>query len=370
MSDNPLLQLKGLGQSIWLDSIDRSMLINGTLAKLIEQDGIAGLTSNPAIFQKAFANDDAYQADIATLSQNAGTVEKMYTELVLEDIANAADLFLPVYQQTGGRDGYVSVEVSPLLARDKENSIQEARDLWARLNRPNIMIKIPGTAEGLSAIRALLTEGINVNTTLLFSVTRYAEVLEMYLQAMEQRQQQGLALDTVASVASFFLSRIDVKFDKLLDNTNADSKEQAMAKALRGQIAIASAASAYGHFLSVCEGPRWQKLLQAGARPQRLLWASTGTKDPAYSDVKYVEALIAPDTVNTLPQKTIDAYRDHGKPALRIPESVAKADDILSKVAELRMNLATLTDELEEEGIAKFIEPYESILHDLKQRLN
>jgi transaldolase len=366
MSDNPLLKLKNLGQSLWLDSIDRTLLTDGSLAKLIEQDGIAGLTSNPAIFQKAFANDDAYQADISKLSESRASVEKIYTELVLEDIANAADLFLPVYQQTDGKDGYVSIEVSPLLARDTEASIQEARDLWARLNRPNIMIKIPGTAEGLSAIRTLLAEGINVNVTLLFYASRYVEVLEMYLQALEQRLEQGLPLDRVASVASFFLSRIDVKLDDILDNQTVD-KQQELAKSLRGEIAIASAASAYAHFLSVSEGPRWQKLLAAGAQTQRLLWASTGTKDPAYSDVKYVEALIAPDTVNTLPQKTIDAYRDHGEPALRISESIAKVDNILSKVSELRLDLPALTDELEEEGIAKFIKPYESILNDLKQ---
>ena len=368
MSGNSLKRLNDFVQSIWLDSIDRTMLKDGMLKNMIELDGIAGLTSNPAIFQQAFANDDAYQADIKALSASIATPEKIYTELVLEDIGNAADLFLPVYQKTGGRDGYVSIEVSPLLARDTEASIQEARNLWARLNRPNIMIKIPGTAEGLSVIRTLLTEGINVNVTLLFYVSRYAEVFEMYIQALERRLEQGLPIDRLASVASFFLSRIDVKIDDILDNRNGNSQEQQLAKELRGEVAIASAASAYAHFSSVSAGPRWQKLLEAGAMPQRLLWASTGTKDPTYSDVKYVEALIAPETVNTLPQKTIDAYRDHGEPALRIDDSVARADDVLAKVAELRLDLPELTDELEEEGIAKFIDPYESILRDLKQR--
>ncbi len=368
MQNNPLNRLNRLGQSVWLDYIDHSILVDGTLSGLIQHDNLAGLTSNPAIFEKAIANNKDYADDIADLLHSQASSSELYTSIVLKDISRAADVFLPVYERTGGRDGYVSIEVSPLLARDSEASVLEARDLWARLKRPNIMIKIPGTSEGLVAVRTLLAEGINVNVTLLFSVERYVEVLEVYLLAMEQRLAQGLNLDRVASVASFFLSRIDVKVDKLLDNITGDEQQVSDAAALRGRVAIACAALAYRHFQQVTLSPRWQTLAKAGARVQRLLWASTGTKDPAYSDIKYVEPLIAVDTVNTLPQKTLDAYRDHGQPSLRIEESIADADSVLARISESGIDMPELMQVLEEEGIRKFVEPYNSILDNIEKR--
>jgi transaldolase len=357
---NNLNLLNGLGQSIWLDFIDRNILSDGTLSNLIQQDALAGLTSNPAIFEKAISKDKAYIDDIKRLNQRKTNAQTIYNTLVLDDIARAADFFLPVYQQSQGRDGYVSIEVSPLLARDTQASIAEARELWASLKRPNIMIKIPGTEEGLSAIETLLVEGVNVNVTLLFSVERYASVLETYLKALEQRQIQGLSIDNIASVASFFLSRIDVKIDAILDDMQNTSAQE-----LRGRAAIASAALAYQHYQNIVESPRWQALADKGANLQRLLWASTGTKDPAYSDVKYVEALIANDTVNTLPRKTLDAYRDHGEPALRIDQSMSDAQQVMSQLEILGINMPEQMQQLEEEGIQKFIQPYRKILNTL-----
>jgi len=367
MDHTPLKQLNRLGQSIWLDFIERSILSNGDLAGLIQEDDLAGLTSNPAIFEKAISKDTTYGDDISRLAQAGMTREGLYTSLVLDDISRAADLFLPVYERTNGRDGYVSIEVSPLLARDSEASIREARELWTHLKRPNIMIKIPGTTEGLVAVRTLLAEGINVNVTLLFSVERYDNVLEAYLQALENRLAQGLPLNGVASVASFFLSRIDSKVDALLDNMRDDSQAIA-ARELRGRAAIASAALAYRHYQSVIESPRWQRLAEAGAEVQRLLWASTSSKDPAYSDIKYVEPLIAKNTVNTLPLNTLDAYREQGQPALRIDQSIAEADEVMSQLAGLGVDIPAITQALEEEGIKKFVEPYESILTTLDRQ--
>ena len=366
MDHAPLKQLNHLGQSIWLDFIERSILGNGDLTRLIQDDDLAGLTSNPAIFEKAISKDTTYRDDITRLGRAGESREGIYTSLVLDDISRAADQFLPVYERTNGRDGYVSIEVSPLLARDSKASVQEARELWGQLQRPNIMIKIPGTPEGLVAVRTLLAEGINVNVTLLFSVERYAQVLETYMQALEDRQAQGLPLDRVASVASFFLSRIDVKVDALLDKMAADDSA-ATAQALRGRAAIASAALAYRHFQSATQSQRWQNLAKAGANVQRLLWASTGTKDPAYSDIKYVEPLIAEDTVNTLPLATLNAYREQGQPAVRIQQAIADADDVMAQLAGLGIDIPALMQTLEEEGIRKFVEPYEAILNKLDQ---
>lgn len=367
MENNALKRINQLGQSIWLDFIDRTILSDGTLEKLVKDDNLAGLTSNPAIFEKAISHDKAYIEDIERLGLEAVKPETLYTSLVLEDISRAADVFLPVYERSAGRDGYVSIEVSPLLARDTGRSVREARDLWSRLQRPNIMIKIPGTEEGLPAIQTLLAEGINVNVTLLFSVERYASVLETYLQALEQRLSSGLPLQGVASVASFFLSRIDVKVDALLDGMAVNDAQAGAARKLRGHAAIASAALAYRHFQKVIQSPRWQTLAKAGASVQRLLWASTGTKDPAYSDVKYVEPLIAVDTVNTLPQKTLAAYRDHGKPALSIEQSIENADEVMAQLQALGIELEPLLQTLEDEGIRKFIEPYQAILATLER---
>ncbi|WP_297527802.1 transaldolase [Thiohalobacter sp.] len=367
MSGNPLKALSALGQSIWLDYIDREILVDGTLDRLIQEDGVSGLTSNPAIFQKAIARGGAYRDDIERLRAAGADRETLYERLVLADIGQAADAFRALYEATEGRDGYVSIEVSPLLARDTEATITEARELWQRLDRPNIMIKVPGTREGIPAIRRLLAEGINVNVTLLFSVGRYLDCLDAYERALEDRRIAGLPLAPVASVASFFLSRIDVKVDALLDAIIAgdDPHRAARARELRGQTAIACAAFAYRRFRERCHTGRWQALATAGARVQRLLWASTGTKDPSYSDIKYVEPLIAPDTVNTLPPKTLDAYRDHGDPAVRIDAAIEAAPAVLHGLVELGINLHEIDDQLEEEGIRKFVDPYQSLLETL-----
>lgn len=363
MNKNTLKQINQLGQSIWLDYIDRQILNDGTLADMIKQDQLAGLTSNPAIFEKAISSSDYYQDSIKQLRATHAGRETLYEELILADINQAADRFLPVYEATQGRDGYVSIEVSPLLARDTQATIDEARELWQRLNKPNIMIKVPGTTEGLPAIYQLLLDGININVTLLFSVGRYLEVLFTYYDALEQRQHDGLSVVGVDSVASFFLSRIDSKVDALLDNIIKQNGQQAeKARSVRGQAAIASAAFAYRRFQENSASARWQSLQAAGARPQRLLWASTSSKDPAFSDIKYIEALIAPQTVNTVPMDTLAAYRQHGQPELRIEQAMEQAAGTLHTLTQLGIDMKQIDTELEAEGIDKFIKPYESLL--------
>jgi len=344
-------------------NIDRAMLRDGTLERLIGDDGLAGLTSNPAIFEKAITKGGTYTGEIGRLSHEGATQEQLYERLVLEDIGAAADLFRTLYDTSDGGDGYVSIEVSPLLARDAEATVVEARALWKKLDRPNIMIKVPGTREGLPAARTLLTEGINVNVTLLFSVGRYLQVLDAYMDALEARRAQGLPLQGVASVASFFLSRIDVAVDARLDRIAQDEPQRADAcRALRGQAAIASAAFAYRRFREITAESRWQELADVGAQAQRLLWGSTGTKDPGYSDVKYVEPLIAPQTVNTLPPETLAAYRQHGEPALRIDRAIADAPRIMHGLEDLGIDLHQIDEQLEAEGIEKFVAPYSKLL--------
>lgn len=366
MKSNPLVGLAQLGQSIWLDYIDRRILDDGTLAGLIEHDRLAGLTSNPAIFEKAIANGRHYAEAIARLRDRHAEREAIYEDLVLADIGRAADSFRPVYDASEGQDGYVSIEVSPLLARDTEATITEARELWQRLERPNIMIKVPGTVQGLPAVRQLLIDGINVNVTLLFSVGRYLEVLRTFMDALQQRRDDRLPLNGVASVASFFLSRIDVKVDAMLDALiEAGGERGERARGLRGQAAIASAAFAYRRWREALNDTRWQDLAAAGARPQRLLWASTGAKDPSFSDIKYVEALIAPDTVNTVPLDTLDAYRDRGQPEVRIEQAIASAPEVMHGLAELDIDMKAVDEALEEEGIEKFVKPYQSLLDTL-----
>ncbi len=365
-SITPTAGVARLGQSLWLDYIDRRILVDGSLQELIATDRIAGLTSNPAIFEKAISHDTCYDEDIKRLRESGADRETLYEKIIFDDIARAADAFADVYRDSGGRDGYVSIEVSPLLARDTQATIAEARELWQTLDRPNVMIKVPGTAEGLPAIRQLLSEGINVNITLLFSVGRYLEVLDAYQDAMQERLDAGLPLDKVASVASFFLSRIDVMVDPMLATIAAGGSGRApQAAALRGQAAIASAGFAYKRFLEISAQPRWQALAKAGARVQRLLWASTGTKDPDYSDIKYVEALIGADTVNTLPVETLEAYRAHGEPALRIDAAMATAPAVMKGLASLDIDMHAVADQLEREGIDKFVKPYQSLLDTL-----
>jgi len=362
MNSNPLLTIRELGQSIWLDYIHRGMLENGEIARLIERDGLAGITSNPAIFEKAIVEHHDYDTAIAALVRRGVNTAETYESLVLNDVGHAADLFRPLYERTKGGDGFVSIEVSPHLAHDTERTVTEGRRLWETLQRPNIMIKVPATLEGLPAIRRLLAAGVNVNVTLLFGLARYRAVVGAFMAGMEDRVSAGLPPGTVASVASFFLSRIDVLVDKKLDTLGAPGTD------LRGQAAIAYARLAYQIYKEWVDGDRWRQLVAHGARPQRLLWASTSTKDPAYSDVKYVEALIGPETVNTLPPETLDAYRAHGKPAARLEQDLAQADELPKKLARVGIDLENIAQQLEDEGVQKFIAPFDKLFASLEQR--
>ncbi len=361
--NNPLLQLRALGQSVWLDFIRRALLEDGTLARLIAEDGLAGLTSNPAIFHQAIAEHGGYDGAIAALVRDGADAVTIYETLAMADVRGAADALAPVYAQSGGRDGYVSLEVSPHLAHDADATVVEALRLWRHVGRPNLMIKVPATPAGLIAVRRLVAAGVSVNVTLLFSVARYREAAEAYFSGLEDRAATGQALEGVASVASFFLSRIDTQVDRQLDALATPE-----AKALRGRAAIASARLAYQDYLGLLASPRWQALAERGARSQRLLWASTGTKDAAYRDVCYVEPLIGRDTVTTLPPETLDAFRDHGRAMARLEEDVEDARALPGQLAELGIDFAEEARSLEAEGIAKFIDPFDRLLDHLAQR--
>ncbi len=367
MKENPLLKLAAFGQSIWLDYIRRQIIDNGELQKLIDADGLKGVTSNPAIFEKAIAGSRDYDESIRTMAQAGRSIEAIYEALTVEDVQRAADLFRPLHDRLDGGDGFVSLEVNPHLARDTQGSITEARRLWQALSRPNVLIKIPATKEGLPAIRQLISEGINVNVTLLFGLPRYREVAEAYIAGLEARAAQGKPLQGVASVASFFLSRIDVLLDPKLEALAAAGGPQALgAKELIGQVAVASAKVAYTIYQEIFGSERFQALAAKGARLQRLLWASTSTKNPAYPDTKYVEPLIGPNTINTLPPETIDAYRDHGKPAARLTEAVDRAAAYLQRLPELGLDLNQATQQLEDEGVDKFNKPFDSLMSTLE----
>ncbi len=366
---NPLKQLQGYGQSIWMDDIRRSVIHDGTLDTMIERDGLRGITSNPSIFQKAIAESDDYDDAIAKMVEEGKSVEGMYEALVIDDIQNAADRFRPLFDDSDGHHGWVSLEVSPRLADDTQGTLSEARRLWEKLDRPNVFIKVPGTAAGLPAIKQLISEGINVNVTLLFGLPRYREVVKAYLEGMEARSLAKAPLAPVASVASFFLSRIDVKVDAMLDeiaeNDSGDKAE--LAKSLRGKVAVSSAKVAYQIYKEMFSAELYRNLEAMGGKPQRALWASTSTKDPTFSDVKYVEALIGPDTINTLPTETLDAYRDHGQPAERLQQDIDEAYGCLDKLETLGIDLDQVTYELEREGVEKFVKPFDSLMDTLKK---
>ncbi|MEP7177285.1 MAG: transaldolase [Gemmatimonadales bacterium] len=355
MTPNPLVTLGELGQSPWYDYITRDLVTTGELARLIATDGLRGMTSNPTIFEKAIAGSRLYDAEIRGLADAGRSAQEIFEALAVADVRAACDAFAGVYETAGGGDGLVSLEVSPTLANDTEATMREAERLWRSLDRPNAMIKIPGTREGLPAITHCIAAGISINVTLLFSVERYAEVIQAFLTGLEQRLDAGHPLRPVTSVASFFVSRVDGKIDPLLDRLGDSSS-------LRGQVAIANACTAYARFEASLATPRWARLAEAGARPQRPLWASTSTKDPAYPDTHYVEALVAPQTVNTLPPETFAAYRDHGRAAVRIRDGIAAAPARLGALAGLGIDLTTVTRELEEEGVAKFAASYASLL--------
>ncbi|HSB13501.1 MAG TPA: transaldolase [Bryobacteraceae bacterium] len=369
MNSNPLRRLKTLGQSIWLDYIRRDLITSGELRRLIEEDGVRGMTSNPAIFEKAITGSRDYDDSIRALALDGKGVQAIYDVLTMRDVQSAADEFRPLYDRTGGKDGYVSLEVNPHLARDTKGTIQEARRLWDSLNRPNVFIKVPATAEGLPAIQQLIGEGISVNVTLLFGLPRYRKVAEAYIAGIEARAAQGKALNHVASVASFFVSRIDGLVDPMLEKLATQSGEKAeLAKNLHGQVAIANAKMAYQIYKEIFGHDRFKRLAGSGAGVQRLLWASTGTKNPDYSDVKYVEALIGLDTINTVTIETLNAYRDHGDPKARLEQDVMEARWVLEQLPELGINIDNVTQQLEDEGVQKFNQPFDKLMETLAQK--
>jgi transaldolase len=369
LSSNPLKRLETLGQSIWLDYIRRDLIATGELRRLIEQDGLRGMTSNPSIFEKAITGSHDYDQDIRTLALEGKGVQAIYEALSVRDVQSAADEFRLLYDEIDGKDGYVSLEVNPHLAHDTKGTIDEAHRLWDTLNRPNVFIKVPATAEGLPAIQQLIGEGISVNVTLLFGLPRYRQVAEAYIAGIEARAAQGKAVNHVASVASFFVSRIDGWVDPLLEKLAAQGGEKAeLAKKVHGQVAISSAKVAYQIYKEIFGHDRFQRLAGNGARVQRLLWASTSNKNPDYSDVKYIEDLIGPNTIDTVPPDTLDAYRDHGDPKVRLEQNVAEARWILERLPELGISIDEVTRQLEDEGVEKFNQPFDKLMKTLAQK--
>jgi transaldolase/transaldolase/glucose-6-phosphate isomerase len=357
---NNLQQIHDLGQSIWLDSFDRKLMDSGELQNLIDEDSLCGITSNPSIFEKAVSSSADYDEDVRKLASEGKNNEEIFFGFATSDIQRAADILKPVYDKAHGTDGFVSLEVSPHLANDTDGTIKQARELWKTVNRKNVMIKIPGTKEGLAAIRQCISEGININITLLFGLPRYEQVTEAYISGLEDRLKNNQPIDHIASVASFFLSRIDVLIDPILKQKKLDN--------LVGEIAIASAKKAYEIYKEVFFSDRFRNLEKKGAKKQKVLWASTSTKDPSFSDVKYVEALIGPDTINTLPIETIDAFRDHGKAQDHLENNLVKATQELQQLEDNGINIDDITQQLEEEGVQKFNKAYEQLLKAIDEK--
>lgn len=374
-ADNPIFQIeKNYGQSIWMDNLSRTLIESGELKELIQTRGICGITSNPAIFEKAIAGNAIYDTDIEAGIRAEKSVMEIYETLVFEDISNACDIFKPVYDETNGLDGYVSIEVPPTIAKDTQSTISEARRYYEAIGRENVMIKIPGTPEGLPAVEQAISEGINVNVTLLFSVESYVETFWAYIRGLEKRAAEGKDISNIASVASFFLSRIDSKVDAKLEEKSAgvdDPNLTAKLKGIEGKVAIANAKIAYQKYKEIIQSDRWKALSAKGAQVQRLLWASTSTKNPAYSDVMYVDELIGPNTVNTLPPNTIEACADHCSPDSRIETGVEEAYQTINSLndPDVNINLSQVMDELLDEGIVKFVKPFDSLISSLESKV-
>ena len=360
MATNKVKQIHSFGQSIWLDFIDREIIKSGKLQKLIDEEGIRGVTSNPAIFEKAITSGTDYDADIKELAKTTSDNEELFFKVAVKDIQNATALFEGIYDESKAEDGYVSLEVSPFLALKTAETAAQAEKLWKAVDRKNVMIKIPGTQPGLQAIRESIGKGININVTLLFGLPRYEEVALAYIAGLEDHLAAGHKIAHISSVASFFLSRIDVLVDPLLDEKGLGD--------LKGEVAIASAKKAYEIYKRVFNGPRWEKLAAQGAQKQRLLWASTSSKNPAFKDTKYVEALIGPETVDTVPLETIEAFADHGIAEDTLEQGLDKATETLDRLKAAGIDIDKITQQLEDEGIDKFNKPFEKLLQAIEDQ--
>ncbi|HEU5186356.1 MAG TPA: transaldolase [Gemmatimonadaceae bacterium] len=370
MAKTRLHALHDAGQSIWLDYIDRSLLRDGELSRRIERDALSGMTSNPTIFEKALTESDAYDEQLAG-APASHTSWELFEMIATDDVRDACDVFREVYETSGHADGFVSIEVSPGAAHDVEETLTEARRLWSLVNRPNVMIKVPGTRDGAVAARRLIAEGINVNITLLFALDAYADVIEAYMSGLEERVRDGKSIERAASVASFFVSRVDTEVDKRIDArlTSASDADADRLRALRGRIAIANAKLAYALFRERFASDRWRALAAKGGRVQRPLWASTSTKNPAYRDVMYVEALIGPDTVDTMPPQTIEAFRDHGIVARTVDADIERERTAIADLESVGISLASVTDKLLVDGLASFQKSFEGLLERLEQKV-
>lgn len=374
--NNHLIEIKQFGQSIWMDNLTRDMIQSGELKGLVENGGICGITTNPAIFEKAMMGNAIYDADIEAGVRAGLPVYKIYESLIFEDIRHACDILRPIYDSSGGLDGYVSIEVPPTIADDTEATIKEARRYYQEIGKENVMIKIPGTKAGLPAVEQVISEGINVNVTLLFAVDSYVETAWTYIRGLEKRVAKGEDISKISSVASFFLSRIDIKIDKLIDEKIKkgfdDIALDAKVRQVKGKVAIANAKVAYQKYKEIIQSDRWKALSAKGANVQRLLWASTSTKDPNYSDVMYVDELVGPDTVNTLPPNTIEACADHCDPDNRVETGVEEAYTLLEnlKDPDINIKLEQVMDELLVEGIDKFVQPFQSLMKSLEEKIN
>jgi transaldolase len=369
---NPLVSLISEGQSVWLDNLTRQIVRGSELKQLIEEDGLRGMTSNPTIFQKAIVGSSDYDEQLKTLVRNRKNAADSFEAIAVQDVQDACDVFRPLYDALDGRDGFVSIEVSPGQAHDVEGSVTEAERLWKAVNRPNVMIKIPGTDEGAEAVGKLLLMGININITLLFSLQNHERVMWKYIEALEARAAGGQPIKQLASVASFFVSRVDTLVDTMLDEKIQAEKEESRKvhlRSLKGKAAVANAQLAYGRFQEIFGSERFKRLQAQGARLQRPLWASTSTKNPDYKDVKYVEELIGPDTVNTMPQATIHAFKDHGTVKRTIDLNLAAAKEVMQALQSAGINFQSVTAQLEEEGITGFSKSYTALITDIDKKL-
>jgi transaldolase len=361
---NPLLLLKAQGQSVWFDNIDRAQLVSGQFKRLLDEDGVVGVTANPTIFQKSISHGNAYDEQLNQLISQGKSTNEIYEALVIQDIRTVADILRPIYDRTARQDGFVSLEVSPDLAHNTEGTISEVRRFWKMVDRPNLMIKIPATPEGIPAVRQALSEGINVNITLIFAIQAYREVTDAFLSALEDRNAEGQDISHIASVASFFVSRVDTLVDKLLEDkvkASSNPAEQQKLKSLEGKAAIANARLVYQEFKRIFSTPRFESLKHAGAHVQRPLWASTSTKNPAYRDVLYAEELIGPNTVDTMPLETIENFRDHGRVRYSIEDNIPQAKAEFAALEEVGIHYNAVTQQLLDEGVQKFADSFHEL---------